>query len=65
MLVYIDLDNKRQDYKDLKDYSININKKEVEDLCNYIEVLRKELNKYSDFVDRVKDALEDLGYYVE
>lgn len=65
MLVYIDLENKMQDYKYLEDYNININKKELEDLCHYIEFLRNEFKKYDDFMDRVKDALEDYGYYVE
>ena len=65
MLVYTDLENKMQDYKYLEDYSININKKELEDLCHYIEFLRNEFKKYDDFMNRVKDALEDYGYYVE
>lgn len=59
--LYCKLRDWKQEYKDIKDYTLNISKEELNILIERIEYYNREISLYSSVIENIVYILEDEG----
>lgn len=60
--LFVKLRDWKKEYEDIEEYTVNINKKELECLLNHITKLDRKISEYRGTIGDFVDILEDKGW---